>query len=162
VRTASPDFLDLQPGWRLRITTPLSRHNASATQEASDAGTITLKAPEGFAYETSYYAIRRDPDRVLHFEFLSGTVSRDGKITSEPARLGWEIQPNIAAPFARLIYLRRLSDSDHNMAFVAALNATTLETLTRMIDENADRPVPLPPTRSARGWRPEWLWSRNE
>jgi len=139
VQTASPDFLDLQPGWRLRITTPLSRHNAPATQEVSDAGTITLKAPEGFAYETSYYAIRRDPDRVLRFEFVSGAVTRDGKASNEPAQLGWRVEPNIDAPLARLIYLRRLSDSDHNMAFVSAPNATSLDTLTRMVDKNPDQ-----------------------
>ena len=47
-RSLAPDFLDLEPGWRLRITTPLFRHDASATQESSAPGTITLKAPDGF------------------------------------------------------------------------------------------------------------------
>jgi hypothetical protein len=138
-QSVAPDFLDLEPGWRLRITTPLFRHDASATQEPSAPGTITLKAPEGFAYETAYYAILRGPDRVLGFELASGTVVRDGKPTNEAPTLGWRIQPSIAATLARLIYLTRLSESDHNMAVVATLNAPALESLTRRIGESPEQ-----------------------
>jgi hypothetical protein len=136
---SGPDFLDLKPGWRLRITTPLFRHDASATEEPSAPGTITLKAPEGFAYETAYYMVSRDRAGVLSFEFVSGTVTRDGKPASEPAQRGWKIQSAIASPSARLIYLRRLSGPDHNMAVIGALNASALETLTQAIDNNPEQ-----------------------
>jgi hypothetical protein len=138
-QSLAPDFLDLEPGWRLRITTPLSRPDASTTQEPSATGTITLKVPEGFAYETAYYAILRGPDRVLSFELVAGTVVREGKPTNEASMLGWKIHPNIAAPVARLIYLTRLSETDHNMAVIAALNAPALESLTRRIDQSPEQ-----------------------
>jgi hypothetical protein len=138
-QSIAPDFLDLEPGWRLRITTPLFRHDASAEQEPSAPGTITLKAPEGFAYETAYYAIGRGPDRVLSFQLVSGTVTRDGRPTDEPPTVGWRIQPDISARLARLIYLTRLSESDHNMAIVAALTAPSLESLTRRINAHPEQ-----------------------
>jgi hypothetical protein len=138
--SARPDFLDLQPGWRLRITTPLSPGSASVAEAATSGNTITLVAPAGFGYHTAYYAIRKDPaGGVLRFEFVSGSLSREGKTSSEPAGLGWEVQPAIDARVARLIYLSRLSASDHNMAVVAALNRPALERLTRMIDDNPEQ-----------------------
>ncbi len=137
--STGPDFLDLQAGWRLRITTPLFPKTSPEIQEASAGNTVTLKAPEGFAYQTAYYEIRRDPARGLQFELISGTVMREGKRSDEPARLGWEIRPDIAAVLARVIYLRRLSGPDHNMAIAAAMNQAALEALTRAIDVDPER-----------------------
>jgi hypothetical protein len=44
-----------------------------------------------------------------------------------------------SARLARLIYLTRLSKSDHNMAVLAALNVPALESLTRAIDANSEQ-----------------------
>ena len=53
--TDRPDFLDLQPGWRLRITTPLfGPGEIREEKEAAVGETITLKAAGGLAYDTSF------------------------------------------------------------------------------------------------------------
>lgn len=60
----------------------------------------------------------------------------DGKPSAEPAGTGWKIVLKNPAAAARLIYLTRLGDSDHNMAVIAAPDPGTLDKLTRMIHEN--------------------------
>ena len=138
--TDRPDFLDLQPGWRVRITTPLfSADQLQEIKEPPAGKTITLNTSGDLAYDTSYYAVRRDPGGAVRLEFVSGTVTRNGKSSTEPAGVGWKVQLNDNAALVRLVYLTRLSGSDHNMAVLAAPNAAALDQLTHIIDQNPDQ-----------------------
>ena len=75
----------------------------------------------------------------MRFEFVSGTLTVDGKPSPETAGMGWKIDMKNPFTVARLIYLTRLSDADHNMAVIAAADAAAVDRLTRAMQANPDQ-----------------------
>jgi hypothetical protein len=127
------DYIDLQAGWRLRVTTPLLKPGVQrpAFHEQRQHGlTITLNADDLIGYETSFYAVKPRREGV-HIELASVESTRDGRTTRErrPRR---GVLPDIPRRmrFVRLIYLTRLSHADHDMALAAAESIDALEALT--------------------------------
>ena len=134
---AGPDFLDLEAGWRLRVTTPLVKpheYRIEATEGGTSNGTVTLSAGgQSVAYETAIYTIEGRASGEMGFDLLSAKLTKDGQDFTEPAPQGWRPVFPWTPKFVRLIYLRRLSEHDHNMAVVAALDNTALEAVTRRV-----------------------------
>ncbi len=72
-------YLDLEPGWRLRVITPLLKGGGFQvkTEPVQEPGnTLTLKAAPDFeGYETSYYDILPK----AQIRFTQAEAMRDGK-----------------------------------------------------------------------------------
>jgi len=128
------DYIDIQGGWRLTAVTPILKSGGyvlkSLAQQTSGS-TVTLSADTDFVgYEVAHYAAVDQKRGRVRVEFRSAEVFKDGK--TEP-----QLQPIVPLfrrpKYLRLIYLIRLSHSDHNMAVVAATRLDALDELTQQL-----------------------------
>jgi len=130
--TAWRDFVDLQPGWRLQVITPLLKSGgftlpnlvpqvSGNTVELSDGGEL-----EG--YETSFYAVAPHPKGGVRISFASAEVTREG------------------------VFLTRVSGVNHDMAVLATREAAELDRLTSELEMNPG--VCTPAGRTYCAWIP--------
>ena len=125
--------VDLEPGWRLRVITPLIAGGGYKTkfEEAQQQGnTISLQVGDDFlGFETSYYDVREG----LKVQFASAQLTREG-VTSPRAK---PIHPLFATrrstKHVRLLFLERGTSATHDMAILTARNMTALEQLTEQL-----------------------------
>ena len=149
--------MDLQPGWRIRVVTPIHRPGSFEGQTAQteySGHTITVNGGDDFlGYELAYYAVTARPSDGLVVSFVQAERIIGGatrKEASPQVRL-------FALPqdygYIRLVFLTRLSQADHNEAIVAASNVTDLEDLTEKIQANPDMNC-KPESQSTCSWVP--------
>jgi len=135
---ANASFIDLEPGWRLRVVTPVLKSGGyrlqPAPQEVS-GHTITLSAGSDFlGYELAYYAVTS-----RGIEFVSAEVTRDGQTLPQTGPILRLFELPRGMRHLRLIYLLRVSQADHDMAVAAARDLRALQALTtRVIANPAD------------------------
>lgn len=138
--SSHPEYIDLQVGWKLRVVTPINKagtYRVQFREEQQSGGEIRLKADGFVGYETAYYAVEARQRGRIQMRLVSAELMQDGK----SAALSKSIKPLFALPkntrFVRLIYLTRISDSDHDMAVVSSDRIETLDGLTRQVLANA-------------------------
>jgi hypothetical protein len=129
-------YIDLQPGWRLRVVTPILRSGGYRLQpvdQQADGDTIAVSTGTDFlGYETAYYAVRAR-GRGVRVEFSAAEISQDGKTAMQPKPVAHLFQLPRNARHVRLIYLLRTSQADHDMAVVATRELDALATLTHQV-----------------------------
>jgi hypothetical protein len=132
-------YIDLQPGWRLRVVTPILKSGGYQlrTSNPETSGTITVSAADFIGFETAYYAVSTPPEGGMRIEFLSATITKGGETTPQPTPLVPLFSLPAGVRFVRLIYLTRVSQADHDMAIVASDQKETLDTLTSAVQANA-------------------------
>jgi hypothetical protein len=131
-------YIDLQPGWRLRVVTPILKsggYQLRASIPETSGGTITVSAADFIGFETAYYAVST-PAEGMRIEFLSATITRGGETTPQPQPLVPLFNLPARVRFVRLIYLTRVSEADHDMAVVASDQKETLDALTSAVQAN--------------------------
>lgn len=132
-----PSYIDLQPGWRLRVVTPLLRsggYRLRTGAESTEGNTVTLSAGDEFlGYETSYYAVRQRRGGGVRVNFDMAEVTKGGETSRQARPLERLFQIPRGAKHVRLIYLQRVSEADHEMAVVAADRPETLDALTAQV-----------------------------
>jgi hypothetical protein len=116
------DYIDLQPGWRLRVVTPLLKSGGSLSTAADFLG-----------YEVAYYAVRSRNGSRVRVEFLSAEITKEGTTSAQSRPLVPPFQLPRSAKYVRLIFLTRVSRADHDMAMVAAREAAALDALTERV-----------------------------
>jgi hypothetical protein len=100
-------------------------------EEQIAGNTVTLSAGDDLlGYETAYYAVKSRKQGGVRLVFASAKVTNVDEACRESHPRPWRLQVPEEARFVRLLYLKRLSQTDHNMAVVAARDEMTLETLT--------------------------------
>jgi hypothetical protein len=137
-----PGFIDLQPGWRLRVVTPILKSGGFIVQETSrqEIGTtITISSQDDFiGYENSYYRLSQNgPGVKIRFDFAEAV--KNGNTAPQRQPLLSLFQVPRSAKFVRLIYGLRVSKSDHDMAVVAANRIDSLELITRQMRADPTR-----------------------
>jgi hypothetical protein len=99
---------------------------------------MTLSAGKDFmGYETSYYLVRKNRWAGLDIQFLSAEATQDGMTRAEPKPTVKLFQLPRRRRYIRLIYLRRVSQSDHDMAVLAVDNAAVLTDATKQVQMDA-------------------------
>jgi hypothetical protein len=145
----SPDFIDLQAGWRLRVVTPILKSggyvlsnqelNGSAPNDAErrvNGNTVEIAAGSDFlGYELAYYAVERR-GRGVGIVLASAEINRDGQRTSQSSSIAPLFALPPAARYVRLIFLLRISNADHDMAVVAANRPDRLDEFTHQVQAN--------------------------
>jgi len=123
-------FLDLQPGWRLRVITPLIAGGGYVVKPASaqeQGKTITLRTGTEFlGYETAYYDVREG----LAVRFSGAETMRDGKSAPQPRPVHPLFRMSRGMKHMRLVFLERGSDAEHDMAILTSKNLPELDALT--------------------------------
>jgi hypothetical protein len=136
LQPVSPGYIDLEPGWRLRVVTPILKsggYRLSFTDETTSGNTITLSAGDDFlGYEVAYYAVK-----ARHgLEFVSAETTRDGRTTPQLHPVAHLFRLPRGVRHVRLIYLVRASQADHDMAVAAAKEIDALDAVTRRVLAN--------------------------
>jgi len=85
-------YIDLQPGWRIRVVAPILKsggYKVQLQEVRNQNGTITMKTGKDFeGYETDYYDVRVT-DGLLKISFRSGDV----RFTAQPcSSLGFTVR----------------------------------------------------------------------
>ena len=138
-------YIDLQPGWRLRVITPLTKSgsylvspkNEQRTEPASSGLAMTLSADRDFiGYQTAYYSVQPRARNGVHIVFVSAQDTKKGVTISQPRPRVMLFRLSQRAKYVRLVYLARVSRADHDMAVVAASTRELLESFTRSVQAN--------------------------
>jgi hypothetical protein len=135
------DYIDLEPGWRVRVVTPILRSGGfrlkSSAQPLSHEGELTLTAGSDFVgYELAYYAVKARFPSGTRVVFNSAEVHNKDEVVSTTRPLVPLFRFPPEARCVRLIYMTRLSETDHDMAVVAANKKEVLELLTEQVLAN--------------------------
>jgi hypothetical protein len=137
----SQSFVDLQPGWRIRVVVPRLRSGGYVIKSAPDSAGSALVVDthsDLVGYEVDHYAITPRHDGGVRISFLDASFYQDGKPTSQPAPALDLLALMKDARYLRLVYLIRESRADHEMAMVSAATPGSLEELTRQVVERAE------------------------
>ncbi|HUE22857.1 MAG TPA: hypothetical protein VMQ86_14320 [Bryobacteraceae bacterium] len=133
VQPIGPSYIDLEPGWRLRVVTPILKsggYRLKTAGQSLDGNNLTLSAGDDFlGYEVAYYAVKARAGAV----FVSAETTIGGRSTAQPQPVAHLFQLPRGARHVRLIYLVRVSQADHDMAVAAAKDMDALEALTRRV-----------------------------
>jgi hypothetical protein len=141
---------DLLPWTKLRVTTPIFREGApAATAAAVDVPGIVEAAPRGLAitlnasddfigYESTWYALRPRPDGGVRLELeFSETHIGDETTRAQTSREPLEFGAD--ARYFRILVLTRVSDRDHDTAFLAASTLAEMEEHTAIVEADPSR-----------------------
>jgi hypothetical protein len=142
--TRNTDYIDLEPGWRLRVVTPILKSGGYQLRTdgqyvggglpGSDRKlTVTVAANDFVGYETSYYAVSEGRSGGVQINFSSAEVRQDERIVNQSQPLAQLFHLPGSARHVRLIYLVRVSKADHDMAVAAAGERVDLDPLTRLV-----------------------------
>jgi hypothetical protein len=134
VQPIGPSYIDLEPGWRLRVVTPILKsggYRLALSGQTSDSNTVTLSVSDDFqGYAVAYYKVKARNG----VEFVSGEVTKNGQTTPQLQPIAHLFQLPHGVRHVRLIYLVRASQADHDMAVAAAREMDALEALTRRVE----------------------------
>lgn len=131
------DYVELRTGWRLCIVTPLLKsggYQVKVADEQVSGNTIRFSAGEDLrGYETVFYSVRPEGTGGGRLEFTSAEVTKNGEKVQQPGPHAplFLLPPNMR--FVRLIWTKRVSQADHNMAVVAADEPSALDILTHEV-----------------------------
>jgi len=149
-------YIDLQPGWTLRVITPIlksGKYELDTAGEPDQAGGITTVAGDNFmGYEVARYVIvphRRNGVRIVFRD--ARLVKGDQTTTQAQPRVPLFQFPR-TDKYVRLLYMERASGSDHDMAVLAAKSIDRLSKLT-----NAVRTDPKEACRSSNDGFCSWI-----
>ena len=134
----SRGYVDLEPGWRVRVVTPIFKSGAfkGQTENVETSGsTVALKTTDDFVgFEVDYYAVNTPSGHEPVVEFSSAEVSTNGRRT-KPSR---PLVPLFNLPegihYARLLFLTRVSQTEHDQAILGASSLEALEVLTQKVE----------------------------
>jgi hypothetical protein len=134
------DYIDLQPGWRVRVVTPLLKSGGyvpKSTSEQTADNTITISAgADLLGYETAYYSVEGRGRAGVRVSFSSAEVTKDGETTPQPRPVAELFQLPRRGRHVRLIYLQRASQADHNMAVLVSSRIGALARVTEDVETN--------------------------
>jgi hypothetical protein len=147
-----PSFVDLQPGWRVQVLTPILKSGAFLLKPAplqEQGNTLTLRAGDEFqGYETAIYVF--SPSRKITLTGI--TRNHAGQLSHPPKPLHPRLLVPARLSHVRLLFTRKISSADHNMAILAAPDPARLEALTRKIQSS-----PATACRISRRQYCEWI-----
>jgi hypothetical protein len=131
-------YLDLCPGWRLRIVTPLLKSGKfvpefRSSENASNAVELS-SSDDLIGYETSDYLVVSAEGKGVRLIFVSAENSIDGRVFPRPRPQADLLKFPPEAKFIRIVFLTRVSSSDHNQAILAATNLASLDALTEQVE----------------------------
>lgn len=149
--TRDNSYVDLEPGWTVRVVVPVMKLGSAPTSEVTEAvhgNTMTLSARDLLGYDTAHYAVTGKSGGVK-LKFVSAEETIGGKALPLAAPRASGTAATIGAkafalPFelpqrsehVRLIYLVRVSQADHNMAIAGAKHMEVLDAFTKRLRQD--------------------------
>jgi hypothetical protein len=138
---AERGFIDLQPGWRIRVVIPILKSGGylpTITEQKQEDGSVRLSTSADLVgYETAYYRVRQRKDQGVKIELASVSLTEDGKETKRDEPVLQLFDPSDSIRFVRLLYLLRISEADHDTAILGANTPALLDELTAKIQADS-------------------------
>ncbi len=135
---ANANYIDLEPGWRLRVVTPILRsggYRLRGPEMDTSGNTLTMRAGNDFVgYEVAYYAIRGRRGSGLRPHFVSACTVADGRTTAQSHPRANLFHLPHGYRYLRLVSLTRSVNADHNQSLIAAKSKADLDTITNRIN----------------------------
>lgn len=147
------EWIDLQPGWRVRVVTPVIKSGghlvnggrvggrgefqaiAPISGQASHAATVTLKTANDFVgYEVSLYAVKGRRAGGVRVVFSSAVINRGGKRTVQSKPIVPLFQLPGKDRFVRILHLAWGRRGEHEAAILAANRRNLLDPFTRQVE----------------------------
>jgi hypothetical protein len=131
------DHVDLLPGWRVQVVTPVLKSGGylpQITETSREGRDIAFATTDDFVgYETSYYAVKERNGGGVRIVFMSAWVTENGMTTRRPRPIVPIFELPDSMRFVPLIYTVRVSQTDHDTAIVAASDSQQLDKLTEHV-----------------------------
>lgn len=133
-------YVDLQPGWRIRVITPILKSGKFKVQLHEIAGSndpLAVATGDDFlGFETSYYAVNAREGTGVAIAFASAELKKEGKTVRQtrPLITLFDLPEN--AHYVRLVFLVRVSQADHDQVILAANDPGELDALTQRVQAN--------------------------
>ncbi len=130
-------YMDLVAGGRLKIVVPIGKSGGleEVAGDGTQAGnTIMLSAKSLVGYQTSIYSVDGRRRGRVRLRFDAAQIVRDGRRSALAGPPSLPFPLPSGAEYIRLIYYIRNSESDHNMAIVAARDKAALERFTERVE----------------------------
>jgi hypothetical protein len=150
---ASSEWIDLQPGWRVRVITPVvpgggyvvkttpvedqtSDAKASERRSPSATNAIVISATSNLiGYEVSFYDVKPRRGGGVHVVFDSAEVHKKDQWSRSRQPIDPLFHFVSDARYVRILHLSR-GTHDHDAAILAASRHEALETLTRRVESD--------------------------
>lgn len=137
---ADRSYVDLEPGWRVRVVIPILKSGKFKMQVEeihTERGTVALKTGSDFVgYEVDYYAVSAQNGNGLVVRFDSAEVTSDGKSNrqSQPLVPLFDLPENVR--YVRLLFLTRVSQTDHDQAVLGSSSLAGLDVLRQRVESS--------------------------
>lgn len=132
-----PSFAELEPGWRVRVITPLLKSGGfvlRVAEQQEEGNTITLRTGDDFqGYETATYAVGGHKKGGVRIALTDVSLNRNGQLTHPAKSFAPRMRNSGRLRHVRLLYMLKVSDADHNMAVLAAVDSPRLAALTQRV-----------------------------
>lgn len=133
-------YIDLEPGWRIRVVTPVLRSGKFKMQPKefhAEGTTVALQTGGDFlGYETDYYAVSARNGNGIAVRFGSAEFTSNGKSSkrSQPLVPLFDLPENVR--YVRLLFLTRVSQTEHDQAILASSSLADLDALQRRVEDS--------------------------
>ena len=133
-------YMDLKPGSKLRVVMPLTNSGRFRADDLArgESGGDFVSSDDLVGYRTMYYSVRGARHGEARLQFVSAEETRDGKTVAKPESPAPPFRLPPRSGHIRLIYLVRRSQSDHDMAIVAAKGMEALNAFTGRLKDHPD------------------------
>jgi hypothetical protein len=139
ISRANNRYMDLEPGWQLRIVVPLLKSGGFRAVDLSPAagsGTLSASSQDFIGYRVFHYAIIGRKSGPVRLKLLSAEVTLNGNTNVEPHPPELPFALPTQTEHIRLVYLVRVSEADHNMAIIASRRLEVLNIFTKQFQQN--------------------------
>jgi hypothetical protein len=154
IQISSPDWIDLQPGWRVRVVTPMLRsggylikagaaragggdraHQDFTLSRNNTLHTVTSANTDLIGYEISFYSVKSRRGGGVRVVFHSAEIIREGQRISSRHPIEPMFQLPRQATWLRIVHWSRGSH-DYDAAILAANRQDLLPPLTRQLQSD--------------------------
>ena len=133
-------YIDLEPGWRVRVVTPIlssGKFKMQPKEFHSESKTVALQTGGEFlGYETDYYEVGAPDGNGVVVRFGSAEFTSNGKSSkrSQPLVPLFDLPENVR--YVRLLFLTRVSQTEHDQAILGSSSLADLDALRRKVEDS--------------------------
>lgn len=141
--SAERGYIDLQPGWNVRVVFPRLRSGGyvlpSMQQGSVSGNAVAVQAGSDFlGYEKDFYKVELQRGAGIAVQFSHAEIWENDR-TSRRSQPGLLLFPNAGNwKYIRLVYLTRESVADHDMAIISAMTPDILDISTQAVIRRAE------------------------
>ncbi len=137
------DYVDIQPGWRIRLVVPVPKSSTSTLHLRTVEGrgnAVDLTAGNNLiGYEVAFYSAKSRPGGGVAIRFTSAEIRKGKKVTkqSQPLVSLLDLPPRIR--FVRLLFLAFVGAQERKEGILGATSVHRLNALTLSVEHDPDR-----------------------